>query len=186
MGLKSFIDKHRKLWEIFKFLLIGGVATLLDFFVMGIVKYLFEPSNYGNNFIKAFYMKSSKLLPNILGTGLGFIAGLIFNYIFSIIFVFIDSDTKSAKSVKGFIYFTLLSAVGLGIHLLGMYIGNDLLKINEWIVKIILTLVVLVFNYLTRKFLLFNKPKTEQNKEQEELKKTNVPPPEDINKEKAE
>ena len=38
-----------------------------------------------------------------------------------------------------------------------MYLGYDLLHIDEWIVKIFLTAVVLVYNYLTRKFFIFRK-----------------------------
>ena len=55
--------------------------------------------------------------------------------------------------------FAAISTVGLAIHMIGMYIGFDLLGGNEWIVKMILTLVVMVFNYLTRKRLLFNNKK---------------------------
>ena len=99
-------------------------------------------------------------ISTIIGTGVGFILGLVFNYIFSIIFVF-DEKGKS-KSVGGFFLFAILSLIGLGIHLIGMYLGYDLMHMNEWIVKIVLTLVVLVYNYLTRKLLLFKKTKEKE------------------------
>ena len=81
--------------------------------------------------------------------------GLIFNYIFSIIFVFNKSNTDFAKTKKGFLAFSLLSLVGFIIHTLGMALGYGVLHINEWIIKIILTFVVLVFNYISRKKLIF-------------------------------
>ncbi len=55
--------------------------------------------------------------------------------------------------------FTLLSVVGLAIHLLGMWVGYDLLHINEWIVKIVLTVVVLIYNYISKRLFLFRKQK---------------------------
>ena len=57
--------------------------------------------------------------------------------------------------------FALLSLVGLCIHLIGMFIGYDLLGINEWIIKIVLTFVVLVFNYISRKKFVFKEVNNE-------------------------
>ena len=158
--LKEFSTKHSLLVEIIRFLIIGGIATIIDMLVMGITLYIFQPQNYPN-FFNVFYGATNdpSTISTIIGTGLGFIFGLIFNYVFSILFVF--EEKGKSKSVVRFISFSLLSFIGLCIHLLGMYIGYDLLKINEWIVKIILTLIVLVYNYLTRKLLIFKKVKEE-------------------------
>jgi putative flippase GtrA len=143
--LKKFFEKHPGLWEIFKFLVVGGVATVIDFVVMALVEYVWKPA-----------------YAEIIGTGLGFLCGLVFNYFLSIIFVFTGKGNNSAKAktASGATLFIVLSVIGLGIHLLGMYVGYDLCHINEWVVKIVLTLVVLVFNYVTRKKLIFaNKEK---------------------------
>ena len=69
--------------------------------------------------------------------------------------IFVFKNGKTAQNKKGFMLFTILSLVGLGIHLIGMFIGYDLLGINEWIIKIVLTFVVLGFNYITRKKIVF-------------------------------
>ena len=117
---------------------------------------------YEYNFINTIIGDAS---PNkfitIIGTGLGFILGLIFNYIFSIIFVFTSSNTNFAKTKTGFIVFALLSSIGLLIHTAGMALGYGIFKINEWIVKIVLTFIVLIFNYVSRKKIIFNKRKEE-------------------------
>ncbi|MBQ9710224.1 MAG: GtrA family protein [Clostridia bacterium] len=158
--IKKFIEKHPTLWEIFKFLLVGGGATVVDFVVMSVTLYLFAPKYY-NGFFSVFFGSGyePQTVATVVGTALGFIFGLVFNYILSLVFVFSGSDTSKAKTGGGFLAFAGLSAVGLVIHILGMYVGYDLLGINEWIVKIVLTLVVLVFNYLTRKLLLFKNKK---------------------------
>lgn len=154
--IKDFIKKHPRLWEIFKFLLVGGTATVIDFVVMSLVLYLFAPESY-DGVISVFYHPdyAPSAVATVVATGSGFAVGLVFNYVFSLIFVFSGSDTSKAGTGGGFAIFAALSSVGLAIHLLGMYLLSGVAGINEWIVKIFLTVAVLVFNYLTRKYLLF-------------------------------
>lgn len=155
--IQDFTNKHPRLSEIFRFLIVGGLATVVDYLVMGITLYCFKPSLYPHFYNVWIGGQNPSTLATIIGTGIGFIAGLIFNYIFSIIFVF--HEKGDSRSAKGFLLFALLSFGGLLIHLIGMYLGYDLLHINEWIVKTFFTLVVLVYNYITRKIFIF-KPKT--------------------------
>lgn len=159
-GIKDFFVQHKTLAEILRFLIIGGIATTIDFIVMGVVLYLFEPSSYSNFFSVFTSSFEPSFVATIVGTGVGFIAGLLFNYILSITFVYINKG--NSKSALGFTMFTLLSLVGLAIHLLGMYIGFDLLHINEWVVKIFLTIVVLIYNYVSKRLVIFKEKKDER------------------------
>ncbi len=156
--IQNFTKKHPRLSEIIRFLIVGGLATIVDFFAMGVTIYCFAPQLYPHLYNVWVGGKNPSTMATIVGTGIGFIAGLIFNYIFSIIFVF--HEKGQSRSAKGFILFTLLSLGGLLIHIIGMYLGYDLLNINEWIIKIVLTIVVLIYNYITRKIFIF-KAKTE-------------------------
>ena len=157
----------KKLWnnpllrEIVRFLIVGGGATIVDFLTMSLVLYLMQPEIYPD-FLSIFLGGTAEptTLATVIGTGAGFLVGLAFNYIFSVLFVY--KEKGNSKTVGGFLLFAVLSAGGLVIHLLGMYLGYDLLHINEWIVKIVLTAVVLVYNYLTRKFFIFRKDKRSQ------------------------
>ena len=162
----------RRLWssplirEIVRFLLVGGGATIVDFLAMSLVLWAMQPAIYPN-FLSVFLggTQEPSTLATVIGTGCGFLVGLAFNYIFSVLFVY--KEKGNSKTMGGFLLFSLLSAGGLAIHLLGMYLGYDLLHINEWIVKIILTAVVLVYNYITRKVLIFRKkPSGKEKKEQ--------------------
>ena len=165
--IKAFLTKYPTIAEIIRFCIVGGIATVVDFLVMGVVLYIFDPSLYPNFFNVFIGGKGDpSLTANMVGTGCGFIVGLIFNYILSVVFVFISKG--NSKSTTGFLLFTLLSAVGLGIHEVGMFLLNDLLGINEWIVKIILTVVVLVYNYVSRKLFIFKDKKTNPDKIEEQ------------------
>ena len=92
--LMKFEEKNPKLFEIFKFLIVGGFATIIDMLAMAVVLYVFDPKLYEYNFLNTVIgnQEPSDLVA-VLGTGVGFILGLIFNYIFSIIFVFTSSNT---------------------------------------------------------------------------------------------
>ncbi len=162
--IKNWVGQHKTLSEIFRFLIVGGLATIVDMFFMGVVLYIFQPSLYPHFYNVFFGGYTPSQISTIVGTGVGFVLGLIFNYIFSIIFVF--EQKGNSKTKKGFLLFAILSAGGLVIHIIGMHVGFSLLGINEWIVKIVLTIVVLVYNYITRKLLIF-KNKGEKLSEQE-------------------
>ena len=55
----------------------------------------------------------------------------------------------------------------------GMWLGYDIIGINEWVTKIIMTLVVLVYNFTTRKIFIFKKDdKTAQNETKEQCTQT--------------
>lgn len=152
--IKKFINQKTLFGEILRFLLVGGLATVVDFFMMGVMKYVIEPDKYPA-FFNVFYGATEvpSVLANCVGTGTGFIFGLIANYFLSIVFVF--NEKGNSRSMIGFLLFAVFSAIGLGIHIAGMYVFNGLLDLNEWIVKIVLTLAVLVYNYVTRKIIIF-------------------------------
>lgn len=159
--IRGLIIKYPTLWEIFKFLLVGGFATILDMGVMAFVIYLFNTRQFDYNIFNVIINNNLKpdTLAVVLGTGAGFICGLLFNYILSVSFIYTGdkSNISYAKTKNGFLKFVIFSVYGLSIHIIGMYIGYDILKFNEWIIKIILTLIVLIFNYITRKLLIFKK-----------------------------
>lgn len=171
--IKKFINKHPQLWEIFKFLLVGGFATIVDFVAMGITMYFLAADAFGNSFLNVLLESNNKAITSqlawwipVLGTGIGFLFGVIFNYLCSVFFIF--EKNEYAKTNTGKILFLVLSAVGLFIHLIGMYLGETIFEGNMWFVKVILTLVVLVFNYYTRKkFIFVEKVKKETAKQKE-------------------
>lgn len=148
--------------EIIRFLIIGGLATLLDYFVSGCCLYLFEPNKYAHFYSVFLLNKTASNWATILSTILGFSAGLIFNYVFSIFYVYINKG--NGKSPVGFLIFTILSVIGLLINAGGMYLGYSLAKINYWAVRIVLTLAVMCYNYVSKKLIIFKRKKQTQIK----------------------
>ncbi len=155
---KNFNEKHTKFCEFARFVIVGGITTLIDMLVMGVILYLFEPSLYPK-FYNVWIGKvgDPKTIAAVIGTGTGFVVSVIFSYLLSIKFVY--NDEGNSKTTKGVILFFVLAAGGLFLNMFGMWLGFDVIGINEWIVKIIMTLIVLFYNFATRKILIFKNQK---------------------------
>lgn len=129
-----FSDKTEKLLlQIFKFIMVGGLAFVIDYLTLIICKEVFN-------------------LNVLVSAAIAFTVSVVFNYILSIKWVFDVDKSKSEK--KNFIIFIVFSIIGLLLTELIMWIGTDILKVNYLLVKIIATAIVMVFNFITRKLFL--------------------------------
>ncbi len=160
MELKQ--TKKELFWEIFRFLLVGGTATLVDYFVFWVFDGLLFPliSNAG-------WWTTVSL---ILSTAFGFCAGLIVNWLLSVSFVFKQVKNKEeATSKKSFMIFTIIGVIGLIITEIGilalvailpefsLFGTSALLGTSwaKWLAKVVMTCIVLVWNYVGRKLFVF-------------------------------
>ncbi len=156
----DFKAKHGTVAEIFRFLIVGGTATVVDYIFAAIVLLIADAAmgtGVYPHWYNVLFGANGTVAPwvSVLSTAVGFCVGLIVNYILSVAFVF--EKKGDSRSVKGALIFTVLSVIGLGITALGMYIFNGLLGWNYWVVKVVFTLIVLVYNYVSKRLLLFNK-----------------------------
>ena len=170
---KDFNEKHTKFCEFARFFITGGIATVIDMFIMGIVLYIFNPSLYPKFYNVWIGGGDPSTIATVIGTGTGFVISLFCNYLMSIFLVF--NDKGNSRTAKGAILFFVLATIGLFINMGGMWLGYDIIGINEWITKIIMTFVVLVYNFVTRKVFIFKKEtttepdaKTEETEEAED------------------
>ncbi|MDD2435554.1 MAG: GtrA family protein [Bacilli bacterium] len=121
--------------QIFKFLIVGGLAFLIDYALLYILT-----EYYG-----IYYLVSSII---------SFIISLIFNYIASIMFVF---KTNKKEKNKNFIFFIVGSIIGLGINQIVMYVMVEFIHVYYMFSKIVATGVVMVWNFITRKIFIEQK-----------------------------
>lgn len=150
--------KKELLGEIFRFLLVGGTATVMDY----AVTYLFFHFLLPTSLVGHFWATTFSVL-------FGFTVGLIVNWILSIHFVFrAVRDKKEATSKKSFLIFTLIGVIGLGITWAGMLLVKVLPSFSLfgsaeflgeawkwWLMKCVMTGIVLIWNYLGRKIFVF-------------------------------
>ena len=127
-------DKTKKLLlQIFKFGIVGGIAFVIDYGIM-------------------VFCKEVLHLDVLLSAFFGFTISVIYNYIASVRWVF-DVNREKNKT-RNFILFIVFSVIGLLLTELIMWFGTDIINISYLIVKIIATIIVMIFNFITRKIFL--------------------------------
>lgn len=85
----------------------------------------------------------------MLGTTFAFTASIAVNYALSLHYVFDHREGMSRG--REFTIFAALSAVGLGLNDLYMYVGVGMLNIGYQVMKLIATFFVTWYNYFSRK-----------------------------------
>ena len=127
-------DKKRELLlQVFKFTIVGAVAFIIDYSIMVICKEILHFSV-------------------LLSAFIGFTISVIYNYIASVKWVFNVNEKKS--KTKNFIIFIIFRFICLILTELIMWFGTDIIKISYLIVKVIATIIVMIFNFITRKIFL--------------------------------
>ncbi len=135
-------DKLKSLVKEFaRYLVVGGTAFLIDYGLFWLTnRFVFNTLESG-----VYY-----------ATAVGFIAGLIYNYFLSLVFVFRSAkEQNKGKSVGAFLIFAVIGVVGLALSEAGMYLIYDLLHVNEYVARILVAGAVTIFNYGARKILIF-------------------------------
>lgn len=119
--------------QFMKFGIVGVIAFVIDYGVM-----IFLTEVFGVSYL--------------ISTTISFVVSVIFNYFASMRFVFKRKDDMSRR--REFIIFIVLSVCGLGINDLLMWLMVDSLYIDYRLSKIVVTVVVAVWNFVTRKIFL--------------------------------
>ncbi len=122
--------------QIMRFGIVGVIAFVIDYAVLLLL----------TEVAGVHYLVSSAI---------AFLVSVIFNYILSVAFVF-ETDKSRSKGTE-FGLFALMSAGGLGINQLMMWLLSDVMFIPYQLSKFLATAVVMVYNFITRKLFLERK-----------------------------
>ena len=116
--------------QIFNFGIVGVIATIIDFGFL----YLFRD-------VCNFNL--------VVANTLSFCISVIFNYFASMAFVFDVDKNKSKK--RNFILFVIFSVIGLILNDIIVYFVTEIVGLYYMLSKIIATIFVMIFNFVTRK-----------------------------------
>lgn len=150
--------------EILRFLIVGGLATLVDYLVTWVFK------NY-------ICQNLEVNLAVFIYTAAGFTAGLFTNWFLQkFVYRYITKDQQ--RSMFVFFKFVVLSLIGFGITWLGMRLSEPIhakvlfdfwflhdIQLWFWVFKVVLTIIVLIINYIGRKLFVFNQKKKQDTEE---------------------
>ncbi len=119
------------LMQLFKFGIVGVVATLLDFLFL----FLFT------DVLGMHYLFSAAI---------SFVLSTLFNYVASMRFVFNSKFSKDEKS-KELILFVILSVIGLLLNQFLMWFFVEKIALYYMAAKIVATFFVMAWNFISRK-----------------------------------
>lgn len=141
----NYIEDKNIFFEIIRFAIVGIIASLFDFATCFIFeKYIL------------YSLANNPLIVTIISVSAGFLVGVIVNYLCSIYMVFKNTTSKNkSKTSLGRLLFFIFAAVGLFMGIGLQYLFYNYLKFGFVITFIIRTLIVLIWNYLSRKYFIF-------------------------------
>jgi putative flippase GtrA len=134
--------------ELLRYLIVGGAAFLVDFSILLLCVELFVPEKNG----AGLYLFSAA----------AFAAGFIVNYFLSFLLVFTAGRYgKRRISLRSFCAFAAIALAGLGLTEAGMLLGVGLWNCGYGAVKIVVSLLALLWNYGARRLFLLRRRKGE-------------------------
>ena len=135
--IKSILYNNPLFAQFLRYLFTGGLAFVVDFGLFALCLRVLGLHYLWANFI-------------------GLIAGLVINYIISILWVFKGCHRIYEKSKKAeFTIFSIIGFIGVGLNQLLMLLMVGCMSLDEFVSKIISAAIVLAWNFLARKFILF-------------------------------
>lgn len=108
--------------------------------------------DFGAFAVALYYFDIHYLISNLIGLA----AGNVVNYLLTIRWVFSTEKRKMEKYVfLEVVVFVLISLLGMGLNELLMYVFVGMLCVQEMISKVAAAIIVLLYNFLARKLILF-------------------------------
>ena len=145
--IKELLVKYK---ELILYAIVGFLTTVISFGA----QYIFE---------------DLLLLHTSISTAIAWFISVLFAFVASKLFVFEKTSLeKRSWAVEMLLFFGSRAGTGL-MEVASMTIFVGFCGFNNWIVKIITTVVLLVLNYILSKFLVFRKRKKKDAPSSEEL-----------------
>ena len=116
--------------QFYKFAAVGIISFAVDWLLLVALTELFH-------------------VDYLVSTSISFIVSVALNYALSLKFVFEHRDDMSRK--REFTIFAILSAIGLGLTDVLMFVGVTMLNIAYQLTKVLATFCVTWYNFVTRK-----------------------------------
>lgn len=133
--IKALAEKQPLLAEIFRFAFTGGVCFVVEFVALTLLVELLHA-------------------PVLVATPIAFLISVAVNYVMCVKWVFTGAQ-DGGLGVKA--TFLITSGMGLGLNQLFMWLLNTVLGVHYMIAKVISTLLVMIWNYFTKRLVLKRK-----------------------------
>ncbi len=137
----------RTVFEFARYVIVGGVAAVIDMAV-----------NYLMLF-HVFHATKDDIRQVAVSVALGFVVGLIVNFVLSNLFVFkTDEQQKQGRTLRAFLIYAAVGLIGFGLTEGLTILGTNVIG-NSGLWYLLLTCVVkgivLIWNYIGRKIFVY-------------------------------
>lgn len=123
------------------------VVQLLRYTVVGACAFVFD-------FLCLFFLTSYCGVYYLVSAGIAFLVGLAVNYILSVAWVF--GRRRVNNRVFEFVFFGLIGLGGLALNEVFMWFFTDVVLLFYLVSKAISTVLVYLYNFAARKYVLFS------------------------------
>ena len=121
--------------QLLRYTVVGGCAFAFDFSCL-------------------FFLTSSCHLHYLVSAAIAFLVGLVVNYILSVGWVF--SHRRMNSRLSEFVVFALIGLGGLLLNEVLIWFFTEVLLLFYLVSKVISTVLVYLYNFLVRRFVLFS------------------------------
>lgn len=125
----------KTLYQLIRFSIVGLVVTLADFIVFTLL-------------ITGLHVGY------LWAQGIAFITATVLNYVLSMRYVFKSKSATHREKINELMIFFMLSIIGGGLNMLLLYLSVEKFQLSLWVSKILVTGIVMLFNFISRKLIL--------------------------------
>ena len=150
------METIRRLWkkyrEVLLYLIFGGLTTLVNYAALWL-------------FYDVLGIRKGKALG---ANALAWVVAVLFAFVTNKLLVFASKSTDRATVTRETVSFFLARLFSLGLETAVLWLGDNQLGINTWIVKLAASVIVVAMNYIFSKWLIFKKAEP-QSQEQDRV-----------------
>lgn len=136
--MNKYIKLYKKYKEIILYVIFGALTTAINILVFYLCNDILQ-IDYKFSNVSAWFMS------------------VLFAFITNKLIVFESKNKSKKETTKEVISFFLARIISLIIDMLLMIMLIDIIKIDSFISKVIVNIVVVIINYILSKFLIFKK-----------------------------
>ena len=125
------------------YLIFGVLTTVIDYAISNLLYYVWK-------------------MDPVPAQTIAWVAAVLFAFVTNKWWVFESHTLKPAKVWKEFVSFVLCRVATFVFNLAALFIMVDLMKMEFFICKLLISVVVVVLNYVLSKILIFTEKKQEQ------------------------
>ena len=135
--IKELMVKYR---ELIIYLIVGVLTTIVSWLAYGLSKFFLDVEH------SAFQMQVAVIIR--------WVAGVLFAYVTNRKYVFESDNCNKLKEISNFFIARLLTLI---LDMIIMYLGVNILLLNDKFIKIVSQILIIVSNYILSKLFVFKK-----------------------------